>query len=478
MRSRFLLFLLAALPGAFQPAIAQKTTHKNTNIALEHGAHRIGKRTDEAMAVWRNYGLGQFIHWGLYAIPGGQWNGKNYRGAAEWIRAWGEMPDAAYDSLIYKFNPVNFDAENWAAIAKEMGARYVIITTKHHDGFCLWPSKYTDYTVANSPWKKDIIGPLVEAYDKAGIDVYLYFSVMDWSRPGWRYDIKTASDSIAFEDFKIFTRNQLVELVTDYPSIKGLWFDGTWDESWKKQAEFADKLEQELRKLIPGLIIGSRFRPDDFGNRHFDANGNLIGDYEQGWERKLPENIEDVHGNDWDAIMTVPENQWGYDAAWDGHIKTANELIEMTAKAVSLNGNFVLNFGPKGDGTIRDEEKRLAREIGDWMAVNREAIYDCGYAGLKKQDWGYFTKNRKTGQIYMVVCNIPVSGALRVQLPENHSLDSASPLTRPEEPLRVEEIGRNEYFIHLKDKDADFPLVIELKYSAAESGDSYEKAKT
>ena len=120
-------------------------------FVLEHGAHRTGKRTDADMQHWREYGLGQFIHWGVYAIPGGHWNGKCYDGAAEWIRSWNEMPVAAYDSLYKQFNPTSFDANYWAKMSENMGAKYVIITTKHHDGFCLWPSKFTNYSIKNTP---------------------------------------------------------------------------------------------------------------------------------------------------------------------------------------------------------------------------------------------------------------------------------------------------------------------------------------
>jgi alpha-L-fucosidase len=465
--------------AAWQFACAQATVSPRSNIALQHGAHRIGKRTDPAMARWRAYGLGQFIHWGLYAIPGGHWNGKYYPGAAEWIRAWDEVPPAAYDSLIGKFNPVKFDAQAWAQSAREMGAKYMIITTKHHDGFCLWPSKYTDYTVANSPWKKDILRPLVTAYEAAGIDVYFYFSVMDWHHPGWRYDIKTPEDSIAFESFKQFTRNQLTELLTQYPSIKGLWFDGTWDKSWVKQAAFADELEQELRSLRPGIIIGSRFRADENGKRHFDTNGNLVGDYEQGWERKLPSRIEDVHGNDWDCVMTVPENQWGYHADWRGHVKTANELIEMMARSVSLGGNFVLNFGPAGDGSIRREELALTKEIGAWMRQNGEAVYHSGYAAWEKQDWGYYTK-ADNGKVYMIVCNVPVSGLLRVKLPPGVRISRNYRLDKPAVSLKMEEGGKNECLLQLE-PGAAFrePVVIVLETAAAaKEGVKYQPAKT
>ncbi|MGS2761649.1 alpha-L-fucosidase [Sinomicrobium sp. M5D2P9] len=479
-RTPFIYLLAAFLAfGTGLNAQSQKE-EKRISVKLEHGSHRLGKRTDKHMQTWRNYGLGQFIHWGVYAIPGGHWEGKYYPGAAEWIRSWKEMPKEAYDNLYKQFNPEKFNARGWAKQAKEMGAKYVIITTKHHDGFCLWPSKYTDYTVAKSPYKKDIIGQLVDAYDAEGIDVYLYFSIIDWNHPGYRSSLKSETDRKEYEDFKTFTRNQLVELLERYPSTKGLWFDGSWDKAWIEQAEFADELGSELREMIPGLIIGSRFRADENGNRHFDTNGDMMGDYEQGWERKIPETIEDIHGNDWDCVMTIPENQWGYHSDWKGHVKTSNELIEMLVKSVSLDGNFVLNFGPDGEGNIRPEETKLAAEIGAWMDVNKEAVYGCGYLDWKKQDWGYYTVNRETGKKYMVVFNMPVSGALRVQVPNNTRLDKAYLQEKSKSDITIEEIHRNEYFVHYKPTipvKKPFVIVIETTESDADGG-HYQKAKT
>ncbi|HVI45014.1 MAG TPA: alpha-L-fucosidase, partial [Chitinophaga sp.] len=441
-------------------AVAQQV---KDSIPLEHGAHRIGLRTDADMQRWRSLRFGQFIHWGVYAIPGGEWNGKTYNGAAEWIRSWKEMPNKDYDNLYKQFNPTQYNPVQWAQAAKDMGAKYMIITTKHHDGFCLWPSKYTRYTVAATPWKKDILGPMVDAYNKQGIDVYLYFSIIDWNHPDWRTSLKSAADSVAWKRFKVFVKDQLTELLTRYPSVKGFWFDGTWDESWKSDGAFTDELEQYLQKLHPGLIIGSRLRADDKGARHFDSNNRLMGDYEQGWERKLPEKISDIHGNDWEGVMTVPVNQWGYNARWSGHIKSANELVEMLVRSVSLNGNFVLNFGPKGDGGMRTEEQVLARQIGSWMKDNGEAVYGCGYAGLEKQDWGYYTRKADTDTIYMVVCNVPVSGNLRVKIPPRQSIISASLLNNTSVSLTPEVIERNEYFIPVERKKYDAPFVIMLK---------------
>jgi len=359
----------------------------------------------------------------------------------------------------------------------------MIFTTKHHDGFCLWPSKYTDYTIAASPYKKDIVKQVVDAYDKEGIDVYLYFSIIDWNHPGYRNSLKTDADKKAYEEFKTFTANQLKELLTLYPKTKGLWFDGTWDAAWVQQAGFTDSLEKELRAMHPGLIIGSRFRADEYGRRHFDSNGDLMGDYEQGWERKLPKTIEEVYGNDWDCVMTVPENQWGYHSEWRGHVKTSVELIEMMARSVSLGGNFVLNFGPDGKGAIRPEETKLAKEIGDWMQENNEAIYNAGYAGLDKQDWGYITKSRKTGNHYLIVFNVPVSKALRLKLLHGMGIKKLYDLQNSNISFDTEEIAKDakgsEFFIYLNETPSQ-PKVIVLETTDKEnkSAVEYQKAKT
>lgn len=443
------------------------TSFAQKPFVLEHGAHRTGKRTDADMQHWREYGLGQFIHWGVYAIPGGHWNGKCYDGAAEWIRSWNEMPVAAYDSLYKQFNPTSFDANYWAKMSENMGAKYVIITTKHHDGFCLWPSKFTNYSIKNTPYKKDILKQLVDAYNLRGIDVYLYFSIIDWNHTAYRSTLKSKQDSTAYEGFKQFTRNQLIELLTDYPTIKGFWFDGTWDKAWVNQSKFADELDVELRALHPGLIIGSRFRADELGKRGTDSNGQLMGDYEQGWERDLPNKIDDVHGNDWECVMTIPENQWGYHSEWKGYVKSSFNLIDMLVKSVSMNGNFVLNFGPDGNGNIRPEETKIAQEIGSWMKVNKEAVYGCTFTELKKQDWGYYT--RKNNKVFMTVVNRPLNNLLCVEIPKGGFYPVNAYFLANKKKVEIIDGGRTKqnnrlYYITVSDKfKSAQPFVIVLE---------------
>ncbi len=439
-------------------------------IPLKYGAERLGKRQDADMQRFRDNRLGAFIHWGLYAIPGGEWNGKVYPGAAEWLKSWAKVPADEWLGLMDQWNPVNFDAKAWARMAKEMGVKYVKITTKHHEGFCLWPSKYTEYTVENTPYKKDILGEMVKAFNDEGIDVHFYFSVMDWSHPDYRYDIKTEEDEAAFARFLEFTDNQLRELATRYPTVKDFWFDGTWDASIKKNGWWTARAEKMLKELVPGVTVNSRLRADDHGKRHFDSNGHLMGDYESGYERRLPDPVKDLGVTrwDWEACMTIPENQWGYHKDWSlSYVKTPVEVIERIVHAVSMGGNMVVNFGPQADGDFRPEEKQLAGEIGRWMKQYGEAVYGCDYAGWKKQPWGYYT--RKGDDVYMTVFNLPYSGHLTVETPKGTKVVKASLVGGKE--TKVTETARNEYNVNVPDKVPGGPFVIKLQIEEA-SGDS------
>jgi len=458
------IFLAALSIAAMHPAEAQWNGPKKKPTELKeikYGPITPAHRTDEAMEAFRDYGLGQFIHWGVYAIPGNEWEGVSARGgaaASEWIRTW-SGPTApkdwknTYDNLYKQFDPTGFDAKKWAKQAREMGAKYLIFTTKHHDGFALWPTRYSDYNIANSPYKKDIVRQVVDAYTAEGIDVFLYFSVLEWNNPDFMHKVpETDAEKERFGRFLQYTRNQLLELLESYPQMKGFWFDGTWDASWKSAYEFTYNLEKELREKHPGLIIGSRFRNDEHGARHFDSNGRLLGDYEQGWERKLPQQFDWLDGNDWDAVMTIPPNGWGYMRDWSGlYTKTADDLLDMLMHSVSMNGNFVLNFGPDGLGNMHPGEDKLAREIGDWMKTNGEAVYGVRRAGLPESKLGYFTK--KDSALYLAVFNRPVNGIARIAVPKNAGevpvsatiLGNGTPLTVKHTDIGID-LGQNTYY--------------------------------
>ena len=461
-------------------ALAQTKLPAEMEVQLEYGANRLGKRQDPAMQRFRDNRLGAFVHWGLYAIPGGIWKGKTYNGAAEWLKAWAKVPSEEWLQLMDQWNPTNFNASAWAKMFKEAGVKYVKITTKHHEGFCLWPSKYTKYTVANTPYKKDLLGQIVTALNKEGIDVHFYFSVLDWSHPDYRYAIKSKEDAIAFNRFLKFAENQLRELATNYPTVKDFWFDGTWDASLAKSNPWwTAKMEKMLKELIPGVTVNSRLRADDYGKRHFDSNGHLMGDYESGYERRLPDPFKDLRVTqwDWEACMTIPENPWGYHKDWSiSYVKSNVEVLENIVHAVSMGGNMVVNYGPQGDGDFRPEEKQLSRYIGKWMKANGECIYGCDYAGWEKQDWGYFTKN-KQGDIYMIVFNRPCSNLLKVKVPTKTRITKATILNQHE--TKIIETTKNEYNIALPQKLSEGPWVIKLLVTDGEvQKDKYRDALT
>lgn len=425
-RCIFLALFLAAIPGMVSAQWTGPKKKPTERKEVKYGSLTPKHRTDSNMVSFRNYGLGQFIHWGLYAIPGNEWEGVSARSgaaASEWIRTWSgptkpENWTTIYDELYQSFNPEDFDATAWAKQAKDMGVKYMIFTTKHHDGFALWPTQYSDYNITKSPYKKDIVKEVVDAYQKEGIDVYLYFSVLEWNNPNYMSRApKTAEEKKKYHEFLLYTRNQLLELLDNYPKIKGFWFDGTWDQSWVQSYEFTYDLEKELREKHPGLIIGSRFRNDEYGSRHFDSNGEILGDYEQGWERKLPGDVSWLDGNAWDAVMTIPPNGWGYMKDWSGiYTKTTDDILDMLMRTVAMDGNFVLNFGPDGQGRMRPEEDQIAQEVGDWMKINAEAVYGVRHVEWPASKLGYYTK--KGDDVYLTVFNRPVHGVARITLPK------------------------------------------------------------
>lgn len=444
----------------------QKEDVQKKYVNLKYGSQYEGRRQDPAMKDWRDNRLGQFIHWGLYAIPGGVWEGKVYSRAAEWLPAWADISPDEWTELVNKWNPENFDAERWAQMAKEAGFKLMVITTKHHDGFCLWPSKYTKFDVASAPNKIDIIGELIDAYTEVGIDVHFYYSIIDWHHPDYRSAIESKEDKKAFEQYKTFVMNQLKELVKRYPKVKGFWFDGTWISSVKNHGKWTLEIQQMLRSLKPGIIVNS-FRADGKGSRHFDSNGNLMGDYLGTYEQKVPDFYEDKYVTelDWQASISIPYGTWGYHKYWGraGHIKSTNEVLKRIVLSVAMGGNILVNFGPKPDGTFRKKERVVMEELGEWMDVNGEAIYAGTYLDWEKQPWGYYIADLKTDEVYAVVFNVPIIQKITVATPEGVSIAKAIPLNNRGMTLTISEKASDEVFIHLPKSMFERPYVIKLK---------------
>ena len=225
----------------------------------------------------------------------------------------------------------------------------------------------------------------------------------------------------------------LRELATRYPSVKDFWFDGTWDASVKKNAWWTAHAEKMLKELVPGVTVNSRLRADDYGKRHFDSNGHLMGDYESGYERRLPDPVKDLQVTqwDWEACMTVPENQWGYHRDWSlSYVKTPAEVLERIIHAVAMGGNMAVNFGPQPDGEY----------------------------------------------VYMIVFNAPYSSLLTVKTPKDVSVESAVMIDGGR-ALEVIETARNEYNVRMPSADPGEPFVIRLETGgSAGSGNKYRDA--
>lgn len=447
-------------------------------ISLQYGANHLGKRHDAAMHKFRENRFGLFIHWGLYAISAGEWNGKVYSGPSSFLQKSAGIKPSEWMTLMNKWNPTKFNADEWVKLAKKMGVKYIKLVTKHHDGFCLWPSKYSNYTVAQTPVKRDIVGELAKACKKGGIDLHLYYSILDWSHPDYRYSLKTEEDKAAFGRFLKFAENQVKELATRYPTVTDFWFDGTWDQSFKNNGWWSAYIEKTLKEMIPGVTVNSRLRADDFGKRHFDSNGHLMGDYESGYERRLPDPVKDLKVTrwDWEGYTTLPENQWGYHKDWSlSYVKSPYEVLQRIVHAVSMGGNMVVNFGPQADGDFRAEEKEMAEVIGGWMRKYGEAVYGCDYAGWEKKDWGYYTK--KGDNVYMVVFNAPYSGKLNVKVPNGVKITKACLVNGKE--VKSYEIARNEFNIDMPSDNYDEPFVIKLNISTGtDKADKYFDALT
>lgn len=363
------------------------------------------RREDAAMNKWRENRFGLFIHWGVYSVPGGIWNGKRV-GAAEWIQAQGKISPIDYAKFPADFTAKNFNAKNWAKAAKQIGAKYVVITTKHHDGFCLWDSKYTDWDLQKSPAPKDLLKQLADAVRAEGMDFGVYYSILDWHHPDYRTNLKSDADRKAFERYIVYMKSQLKELVDTLGPIKVFWFDGRWEPSYKENPTYGADLEKYCRQICPGVVINDRIRAYD-----------SYADYDSGYERKLPEN--ELPPVDWEACMTMPEGTWGYHSDPPGNgWKTPQTLLNMLLKCASKNGNFLLNIGPKSDGTIRKEEAERMKAVGEWMRFYGNAVY--GTQGLVLKSTTKFYATRKKDSIYLTFFEWPETDRVTIEgLPSN-----------------------------------------------------------
>lgn len=369
------------------------------------------EQRDARMRWWREARFGLFIHWGLYAIPAGAWGDKTHYG--EWILDHARIPMDQYDLLRDRFHPVRFDADAWASLAAEAGCRYIIITTKHHDGFCLFDSRHTEWDVMATPFRRDIMKELADACRRADLRIGWYYSIMDWHHPDYLPRRPWEQRSTAGADYNryvTYLHNQLHELLTGYGPIDVLWFDGQWEGTWTNAHSV--ETARRIRALQPEVILNSRIAKFS-GFYGFDPQMAGVVDYGTP-EQEIP--AAAPAGIDWETCMTM-NNHWGYNAG-DRDFKSARELIRKLADIVSKGGNFLLNVGPDANGEIPPESVERLKQIGAWMRVHGESIYATQADPGITPAWGRCTQKDLPGggtRLYLHVFDWPVDGWLRVE---------------------------------------------------------------
>jgi len=369
---------------------------------------------DERMAWWRDARFGMFIHWGLYAVPAGTYNGKRVDGIGEWIMNNGKIPVKEYEKYADQFNPVGFNADQWVRMAKDAGMRYIVITSKHHDGFCLWDSKVTNYDVVDAtPFKRDILKELSVACKKQGVKLCFYHSIMDWHHPDAQAPFypnynDTSKSNPNFDRYvDTYLKPQIAELLANYGPIGVMWFDGEWIKDWTEPK--GKDMYAYIRDIRPSIIINNRVGKGRKGMEGLSKSDEYAGDFGTPEQQIPPTGLPGV---DWETCMTINDT-WGF-KSYDDNWKSSEALIRNVADIASKGGNFLLNVGPTPEGLFPDAiEQRLAA-VGKWMAVNGESIYGTSASPIGRPEWGRCTA--KDNKLYLHVFNWPADGKLVVPM--------------------------------------------------------------
>jgi alpha-L-fucosidase len=340
--------------------------------------------------------FGMFIHWGLYSIPA--------RG--EWVRSVERISTDAYQPYFEEFNPSQYNPKVWAALARQAGMKYAVLTAKHHDGFCLFDSQLTDYKSTNTLCRRDLVREYVEAFRAEGLKVGLYYSLLDWHHPDYpaygdrhhpmRDNEEYKGRSQDFSRYVEYLHGQVRELLTNYGRIDIIWFDFSYDkmsgETWK-----AAELVGMARSLQPQILIDNRLGGSGESNRNFGSKNPPVyaGDFACPEQIIPPEGLVDEDGQPvpWEACLTLNKN-WGYAAA-DKDFKSPQQVVRALVECVSKNGNMLLNVGPNAGGEIPGECVQILTEVGEWIRKNSASLYACGRSEFPKPEWGRYTQKGK-----------------------------------------------------------------------------------
>lgn len=378
------------------------------NVKAQHPTETPEQKT-ERMKWWTEARFGMFCHWGLYAMPARH----------EWVRSNEKITNEEYQKYFDLYNPDLFQPKEWARMAKEAGMKYFVITAKHHEGFCNWDSKFTNYKITKTPFKRDALKEVADAMRAEGIKVGFYYSLIDWHHPDFTLDQfhplkpkdnKVKMDSINktrdMNKYRAYMKNQVTELLTNYGEISLMWFDFSYAEKGNKEWD-SENLLKLARKLQPKILVNNRL----------DLNK-----VEGGWdfvtpEQYVPAKWPEIEGKKvpWESCQTF-SNSWGYfrdEKNW----KSPSQLISMLIENVSKGGNLLLNVGPTARGYLDYRSENALKSMGDWMKYNSPSIYGCTQAPeeYKLPANCLYTYNPTTKRLYLHLINYPIG---KITLPE------------------------------------------------------------
>lgn len=344
--------------------------------------------------------FGLFIHWGVFSILGD----------AEWVMNNQNISVKDYTRLMGFFNPTQFDAHAWVSMAKNAGMKYITLITRHHDGFSMWDTKYSDFNIMNTPYHKNVVKMIADECHKQGIQLFLYYSLLDWRRNDYSWWTGRTGQGTGrtvhgdWNDYIKFMENQLTELLTNYGEIAGIWFDGYWDQTAPEGAKdrtprvdwHLTEIYALIHKLQPQCLIGN--------NHHMTP---LPGEDFQMFEKDLPgqnkSGLSFQKASDQLPLETCEtmNGSWGFNIK-DDKYKSVPELIHYIVNAAGRNANFLLNVGPMPNGIIQEEFRDTLKEIGKWMDKYGESIYGTRGNIMPPQDWGVVTSKDKKVYVHIL----------------------------------------------------------------------------
>ena len=369
----------------------------------------------KARQWFANAKFGLFIHWGVFSIPC----------AGEWVMNNRGITVKNYTRLKDFFNPIEFNAHNWVKLAKDAGMQYITLITRHHDGFSMWNTKYSDFNIMNTPYKKDIVKMIADECHKQGVKLFLYYSLLDWRRDDYPFETGRTGQKSGrtgkgnYVNYLQFMKNQLTELLTNYGSIAGIWFDGNWDQTnpegdkdmtprinWKY-----DEIYSLIHKLQPACLIGNNHHLAPIAGEDFQMfEKDLPGENKGGLSFQKPSEMMPL-----ETCETI-NNSWGYNIT-DTTYKTPKQLIDYLVKANGYGANLLLNIGPMPNGAIQQEFIDRLHYMGNWLKIYGSTIYNTTGGYIKPQDWGCITQ--KENKLFIHVLKENTNEITLPQFPYN-----------------------------------------------------------